>query len=198
MISLKKNTWKYDIFFKCSEKMVFPKKIALEYDLSYIIWKDGIFFRKMKDGFSQEIHGNMIFSVYMYKYYKYDITLLPKKSEMIFSRKNTLKGDWNSRSHSRKNSNDSLYFYGVLHRHFHILLSSEKKPENLIYRTEIWLLLQFIWLEVFYNQESSILCVIQLLGVVFRGVLERQLRKLFVHWEMGCKSKNITVAIKIF
>ena len=21
-----KNTWKYDIFFKCSEKMVFPKK----------------------------------------------------------------------------------------------------------------------------------------------------------------------------
>ena len=212
MISLKKNTWKYDIFFKCSEKMVFPKKIALEYDFSYIIWKDGIFFRKMwyfffgrkmKDGFSQEIHGNMIFSVYMYKYYKCDITLLPKKSEMIFSRKNTLKGDWHSRSHSRKSSNDSLYFYGDLHRRFQILLCSEKKKEkrkkgNLIYRTEIWLLLQFIWLEIFYNEESSILCTIQPSGVVFRGVLERQLRKLFVHWEMGCKSKNITVAIKIF
>ena len=28
-----KNTWKYDMFFKCSEKMVFPKKIALEYNL---------------------------------------------------------------------------------------------------------------------------------------------------------------------
>ena len=27
MIFLKKNTWKYDIFFKCSEKMVFPKKL---------------------------------------------------------------------------------------------------------------------------------------------------------------------------
>ena len=39
-----KNTWKYDIFFKYPEKMFFPKKIALEYDLSCIIWKDGIFF----------------------------------------------------------------------------------------------------------------------------------------------------------
>ena len=185
-----KNTWKYDIFFKCSEKMVFPKKshwnmifLVLSGKMIFLFPENMILFfrRKMKDDLSQEIHGNMIFSVYMYKYYKYDITLLPKKSEMIFSRKNTLKGDWHSRSHSRKNSNDSLYFYGVLHRHFHILLSSEKKPENLIYRTEIWLLLQFIWLEIFYNQESSILCVIQLLGVVFRGVLERQLRKLFVH-----------------
>ena len=36
-----KITWKY-IFFKCSEKIVFPKKIALEYDLSCIIRKDGI------------------------------------------------------------------------------------------------------------------------------------------------------------
>ena len=26
MIFLKKNTWKYDIFIKCSEKVVFPKK----------------------------------------------------------------------------------------------------------------------------------------------------------------------------
>ena len=40
------NTWKYDIFFKCAEKMVFPKQIALEYDLSCIIWKDVIFLPK--------------------------------------------------------------------------------------------------------------------------------------------------------
>ena len=33
----KKNTWKYDIFCKCSGNMVFPKKIALEHDLSSII-----------------------------------------------------------------------------------------------------------------------------------------------------------------
>ena len=68
--------------------MVFPKKIALECDLSCIIWKDDTFFwrkicyfffgQKMKGDLSQEIHGNMIFSVYMYKCYKYDITLLKK------------------------------------------------------------------------------------------------------------------------
>ena len=45
----------------------------------------------MKDDLSQELQRNMIFSVYMYKCYKYDITLLEKKSKMIFSRKNTLK-----------------------------------------------------------------------------------------------------------
>ena len=39
-----KNTWKYNIFLKCPKKMVFPKKIALKYDLSCIIWKDSIFF----------------------------------------------------------------------------------------------------------------------------------------------------------
>ena len=33
----------------------------------------------MKDNLSQEIHGNMTFSACMYKCYKYDITLLPKK-----------------------------------------------------------------------------------------------------------------------
>ena len=42
-----KYTWKYDIFFKCPKKMVFPIKIALEYDLSCITWKDGIFFLKI-------------------------------------------------------------------------------------------------------------------------------------------------------
>ena len=40
------NTWKYGIFFKCPEKMAFPKKILLEYDLSCIIWNDGIFFSR--------------------------------------------------------------------------------------------------------------------------------------------------------
>ena len=39
-----KNTWKHHFFFKRLEKMVFPKKIALEYDLSCTIWKDGMFF----------------------------------------------------------------------------------------------------------------------------------------------------------
>ena len=61
----------------------------MEFDLSYIIW-DVVSFsfgRKIKHDLSHEIHGNVIFSVYMDKLYKYDITLLQKKSKMIFSRK---------------------------------------------------------------------------------------------------------------
>ena len=70
VIFLKKNTWKYDIFFKCPKKIVFPKTIALEYDISCIIWKDGVFLQKiwffffgwkLKDNLFQEIHGNMYF-----------------------------------------------------------------------------------------------------------------------------------------
>ena len=38
-------------------------------------------------------HGNIMFSLYMYKGYKYDITRLQKKSKMIFSQKNTRKGN---------------------------------------------------------------------------------------------------------
>ena len=48
---------------------------------------------KIKDDLSQEIHGNMIFSVHTCKCYKHDITLLPKKSKTIFSPENTRKGD---------------------------------------------------------------------------------------------------------
>ena len=57
-----KNTSRYDIFCKFSGKMVFPKVIAMEYDLSCIIRKDYIsssnnmilfFRRKIKDHISQ-------------------------------------------------------------------------------------------------------------------------------------------------
>ena len=114
-LSKKKSRWNM-IFLVLSGKVVF------------FFWKIWYFFfgRKMKDDLSEEIHGNIIFFVYMYKCYKYDITLLQKKSKMIFSWKNTLTGNWHSRSHSRKSSNDSLYFYGDLHRRFHMLFSSEK------------------------------------------------------------------------
>ena len=52
--SNKKKAWKYDIFFKYSEKMAFPKKIALEYDLSYIMRKDGISFSQKYDIFFKD------------------------------------------------------------------------------------------------------------------------------------------------
>ena len=41
-----KNTRKYDIFFKLSEKMAFQKGAAPAHDLSCIIWKDGNVFPK--------------------------------------------------------------------------------------------------------------------------------------------------------
>ena len=58
----------------------------------------------------------------------------------------------------------------------------KKNSGNLIYRIEISFFLQFIWLEILlFNEESLILCTVQHSGVVFIGILERQLRKIFVH-----------------
>ena len=96
-------TWKYYIFFKCSEKMVFPKKmhwnmifLVLSGKIVFFPLKTYFFFgRKIKDDLSQEIHKNMIFSVYMCICQKGCYPSAKKKSKMIFS--NTLKGDWNSR-----------------------------------------------------------------------------------------------------
>ena len=85
-----KNTRKYDIFFKLSEKMIFPKRGALALDLYCLIWKDGTFspktwyffpgqkvrgglsqeMQKVRGGLSQEIHGNITFFVYTYWCYK--------------------------------------------------------------------------------------------------------------------------------
>ena len=41
-----KNTQRYDISFKPSENMIFPKRAAPAHDLSCIIWKDSISSRK--------------------------------------------------------------------------------------------------------------------------------------------------------
>ena len=80
-----KNTRKYDIFFKLSEKMLFPKRAVPAHDLSCIIWKDGIFFaktwyfflgQKVRGGLSQEMHGNLRFSVYKYGCYNRGATSL--------------------------------------------------------------------------------------------------------------------------
>ena len=71
------------IFLVLSGKMVFfPQNMIF-------------FFRqKMRDGLSQEIHENMMFSVYTYVCYKRGATpLFPKKSKIVLSHKNTLKGD---------------------------------------------------------------------------------------------------------
>ena len=160
-----KNTRKYDIFFKVSEKMVFSKRTAPGNDLSCIIWKDGIFSPENmiffpwagseRRPFSRN-HWNIIFSVFTYGCYKRGVTPLckGKKKNQRWSypakiHQNKIDVlDW----HPRKSSSNSLYFHGDLYRRFHVLLSSEKKTGNLIYRIEVWLLLQFIRLEIFYNE----------------------------------------------
>ena len=94
------STRKYDIFFRSSEKKVFLEGAAPGHDISCIIWNDRIFFPKTRciflrqeasDDLSQEIHGNVIFSVWVLQIWCH--ALLPKKSRMALSRKNTPKGD---------------------------------------------------------------------------------------------------------
>ena len=155
--------------------MIFLKKYMEIWYFLQMFWKDGLskknltgtsfsfyyletwyVFTRKYNIFSLDGKWKMIFlkkymEIWYFLYICINVTnmILPfckkKKSRMIFSRKNTLTADWHSRSHSRKGFNDFLYFYGDLHRHFHMLLSSEKKSGNLIYTIEIWLLLQFIW-----------------------------------------------------
>ena len=140
-----KNTWKYHIFFKCSEKMIFPKKPL--WNMIFLVLSGKIVF------FHWTENERWSFPRNTWKYYIFCITLYISVLQI-----------WHYPS-----------------AHFHILLFSEKKTGSLIYRIEIWLLLQIIWLEMFFNKEWSILCSIHSSGVVFRGVLQRQLRKLFVH-----------------
>ena len=137
-----KNTRKYDIFFKRSEKMVFSKRAAQGHDLSCIIWKDSIFFPKtwyiflgqeLRDELSQEIHGKLIFSVYTYRCYKCNVTpLCQKKSVLVLSRKNTLKGDWSFRLTSKK----ELQEFSVLSwrplKAFLCIALQRKKTRNVI------------------------------------------------------------------
>ena len=98
-----KNTRKYEIFFRPSETMVFSKRVTPGHDLSCIIWKYGAFFfpktqyffigQEASDEPAQEIHGNMIFSVYKCGSYKPGVTpSCRKKARMTLSRKNTPKG----------------------------------------------------------------------------------------------------------
>ena len=85
----KKNTWWYDIFFKCSEKMVF-KKIPPKYDRSCIIWKDGIFLPRKHSIFSLDGKWKIIFlkkymEIWYFLYIRINVInmtlypLLPKK-----------------------------------------------------------------------------------------------------------------------
>ena len=168
--------WKDGLFKKMHWNMIF---LVLSGKIGFFLAKrwSSFFGRKLKDDLSEEIHENMILSLCTYRCHKHDIVpLSQKKSKIIFSCKNAPKGDWHP-----IDTNNSLYFYRDPYRRFHILLSSEEDPGNLIYRIEVWLLLQFIRLEILYYEESLILCTIQPSDVVFGGVLGCQPRKLSDH-----------------
>ena len=121
-----KNTWKYDLFFKYSEKIAFSEKphwnmifLVLSGKMVIFLPENVIFFLWTENerwSFSRNTQ-------------KYDVFCV-KKSKTIFSRENKLKVIVILHWHSRKSSNDSLHFYGDLHRRFHILISSEKKKNQ--------------------------------------------------------------------
>ena len=136
-----KNTQKYDIFFKLSEKMVFPKRAAPAHDPSCIIWKYGVFFSRKHDVFSL---GRKWEAVFLRKYmdiWRFLCTrtgvtnVVPhpsvkKNQRLSYPAKIHLKVidalDW----HSRKSSGNSACFHGNLYRRFHALLSSQEKQES--------------------------------------------------------------------
>ena len=104
IIFFKKNTWKYDIFFKYSEKMVFLKMSHWNMIFFVLSAKMGVFFTQKYDNFYLDGKWKMIFFKkymeiwhFLYICYKYNITFLTKKWKTIFSLENTLKGEWHSK-----------------------------------------------------------------------------------------------------
>ena len=127
------NTQKYDIFFKCSEKMVFSKRIAPGHNLSCTIWKVGIFLPKACYFF----HGRKTGEGWAFSRNtrKHDIFYLicsrapptKKNQGRSYSTKINLKVSDIPDRHPTKSSSNSLYFHGGLYKRFHILLSNNKK-----------------------------------------------------------------------
>ena len=70
------------------KSLPFQKKIALEYDLSRIIWKDGFFFLENMIFFLSMENEGLSFSR---NTWNYDICI--NDTNLLFSQKNTLKGD---------------------------------------------------------------------------------------------------------
>ena len=117
MILFFRQKMKDDLYQKIHGNMIFSSNVLKRWsfqkksywNMTFLVlsWKMVCFFYpniwyfffwpKMIDDLYQEIHWNTIFTVYRYNCYKYDITLLPKKSKTIFFQENTHKGDWHLR-----------------------------------------------------------------------------------------------------
>ena len=140
-----KNTWKYDIFFRCFGNMVFPDNSLL----------------------------NTIFFVI---------------SEFLCILRNFEEHDFlqNTPDDCFWSSNYFLFFYEDLLQAFLYIAFQGKKSRKLnIYDL---------------NLTSSSICIVGDIssGVAFRGVYERQLKKLFVHQEMDYNSENIRSEVQVF
>ena len=101
IFSLKKKKMEIWYFIQMPRKVIFPHTKKSCWNMIFLVLSGKIVFfrkiwyfffgRKMKDDLSQEKHGNMIFSVYMHKCYKYDITPLQKNQRWSSPKKIHLK-----------------------------------------------------------------------------------------------------------
>ena len=100
MIFLEKNTWKYHISFKCSERMVVLKNC---FGIWFFLYHLEKWYSQKHDNFlwtenerwclSRNTWKYDIFHMYLKMLQTWYYALLLKISKMIFPRKNTLKGD---------------------------------------------------------------------------------------------------------
>ena len=163
MVFLKKNTWKYDIFFNVLKKWSFQRNCTGIWTFLYHeerwhffflkIWysfTDGkwkmIFLKKYMETWNKKYMETMLVKVVFLFPTNMKLPFCQKSKDDLFP-KNTRKDDISGITekygihprkddisilgwHSRKSSNDSLYFYGDLFKCFHILLSNKKTQET--------------------------------------------------------------------
>ena len=155
----KKNTWKYDIFFKCSEKMVFPKK--LHWNMIFLIsWgKMAFLFPENMIFFLRTENERWYFSKNTWKYDVFCmlvkvVFLFPTNMKLLFCQKskddlfpkNAPKDDISGITekddiHPRKDDIGILCTFMETFLSVFIYCFPIKKTGNLIYRVEIWLYL---------------------------------------------------------
>ena len=136
--------------------MVFSKRIAPGHDIFCTIWKGGIFFPENMVFFPWTENERGVIFLKKYTETLYFLIDMPpckkkKKSKTILSCKNTPKGHWHSRSTPQEELQQlPVPSWRPLKAFSYIAL--QQKRGNVTYRIEVQLLLQFIWLEIFYNE----------------------------------------------